>query len=51
MVRSYKKQNVLSYDREAVEKAFNHRVDTGCSIRQAAALFDVKTTTLQVGYA
>ena len=51
MPRTYKKQNILSFDREAVEKAFNYRIETGCSLRLAAAKFGVKPSTLQVGYA
>ena len=51
MPRNYQKKGVLNLDRADLEKAFNHRVETGCSIRAAAIQFGVKTTTLMVGYA
>ena len=51
MPRTYLKKGVITMDREDLEKAFNHRVETGCSIRVAANQFGVKPTTLMVGYA
>ena len=51
MPRTYVKKGVITMDREDLEKAFNHRVETGCSIRAASTQFGVKPTTLQVGYA
>ncbi|KAG0722825.1 Jerky -like [Chionoecetes opilio] len=38
--------NILTTDRTNLEKAFNHRIETGCSIRTACNLFGVKVSTL-----
>ena len=66
MPRTYVKKGVITMDREDLEKAFNHRVETGCSIRVAATQFALSSvsvwassdrsrfrppTTLMVGYA
>ncbi|KAG0719895.1 hypothetical protein GWK47_049552 [Chionoecetes opilio] len=39
-------ENILTTDRTNLEKAFNHRIETGCSIRTACNLFGVKVSTL-----
>ncbi|KAG0728855.1 hypothetical protein GWK47_031599 [Chionoecetes opilio] len=39
-------RNILTTDRTNLEKAFNHRIETGCSIRTACNLFGVKVSTL-----
>ena len=48
MPRNYKKKGTIQTDREGLEKAFNYRVRTGCSIRAACTMFEVRPTTLQV---
>ena len=48
MPRNYQPKNILTTDRTNLEKAFYHRVETGCSIRTACELFDVKGSTLGV---
>ena len=35
-------------DRTNLEKVFNHRVESGCSMKVAAEMFEVKKTTLVV---
>ncbi|KAG0718370.1 hypothetical protein GWK47_052546 [Chionoecetes opilio] len=42
MPRNYQPRNILTTDRTNLEKAFNHRIETGCSIRTACNLFGVK---------
>ncbi|KAG0702583.1 hypothetical protein GWK47_025061 [Chionoecetes opilio] len=46
MPRNYQPRNILTTDRTNLEKAFNHRIETGCSIRTACNLFGVKVSTL-----
>ncbi|XP_064077656.1 uncharacterized protein LOC135195324 [Macrobrachium nipponense] len=46
MPRNYQPRNILTTDWTNLEKAFNHRVETGCSIRTASNLFGVKPSTL-----
>ena len=48
MPRNYQPKNILTTDRTALEKAFYHRLETGCSIRTACNLFGVKGSTLGV---
>ena len=48
MPRKYVPKGVLQTDRTALEEAFKHRVDTGCSIRAACEAYGVKVMTLQV---
>lgn len=48
MPRNYQPRNILTTDRTNLEKAFNHRIETGCSIRTACKLFGVKASTLGV---
>ncbi|KAF2354482.1 hypothetical protein FHG87_014762 [Trinorchestia longiramus] len=48
MPRKFVSQGKLTVDRTALEEAFKHRVETGCSIRAACKQFDVKVMTLQV---
>ena len=36
-------------ERTALKEAFQYRVETGCSIREACKKFGVKVMTLQVG--
>ena len=48
MPRKYVPKGVLQTDRTALEEAFNHRVNTGCSIRDACKAYGVKVMTLQV---
>ncbi|XP_068205548.1 uncharacterized protein [Palaemon carinicauda] len=46
MPRNYMPKNILTTDRTNLEKAFYHRLETGCSIRTACNLFGVKVSTL-----
>ncbi|XP_068212645.1 uncharacterized protein [Palaemon carinicauda] len=46
MPRNYQPRNILTTDRTNLEKAFYHRLETGCSIRTACNLFGVKVSTL-----
>ena len=48
MPRKFVSQGLLQTDRTALENAFKHRVETGCSIRNACKQFGVKVMTLQV---
>ena len=49
MPRKYTRVSEKQFDRTNLEKAFNHRVESGCSLKVAADLFGVKKTTLVVG--
>ena len=49
MPRTYVAKGLIQLDRTNLEKAFYYRIETGCSIREAASKFDVKIMTLQVG--
>lgn len=46
MTRTYTRTSERQMDRTNLEKAFYHRVNTGCSIQKAAVEFGVKKTTL-----
>ena len=48
MPRTYTRTSEKQMDRTNLEKAFYHRVNTGCSIQKAAVEFGVKKTTLMV---
>ena len=41
-------QGILTTDRTALKQAFDHRVETRCSIHAACDMFGVKRTTLVV---
>ena len=48
MPHNYKPKNILTTDRTNLEKAFNYRLETNCSIRTVCNLFGVKPSTLGV---
>ena len=48
MPRNYQPKNLITTDRTNLEKAFYHRIETGCSIRTACDMFGVKISTLGV---
>ena len=48
MPRTYISKGVLQMDRTGLKKAFYYRVETGCSLKEAAEKYDVKIMTLQV---
>ena len=48
MPRKYALKGVRQMDRTNLEAAFNHRVQSGCSMKVAADMFGVKKTTLVV---
>ena len=50
MPRIYRPKGILTTDRTNLEKAFYHRVETGCSIRAACEMFGVKSSTLGVSF-
>lgn len=48
MPRKYVRKGQKQLDRTNLEAAFNHRVESGCSMKVAAEKFGVKKTTLVV---
>ncbi|KAK4305757.1 hypothetical protein Pmani_022348 [Petrolisthes manimaculis] len=46
MPRNYVRKSEKQLDRSNLEAAFKHRVQTNCSLKEAAVKFDVKKTTL-----
>ncbi|KAK4321956.1 hypothetical protein Pmani_007266 [Petrolisthes manimaculis] len=50
MPRNYVRKSEKQLDRSNLEAAFKHRVQTNCSLKEAAVKFGVKKTTLVVSF-